>query len=109
VYQRYGCARRPILRTTIRATLKRRDGERTKILSPLPKCHPFIAGGHAKQVSDDWETLGSRRKRVTAPFAASGNIPGYQTKAKDDYPEIQEKFKKHIGRTFSGALREEQD
>jgi hypothetical protein len=91
-----------MLRTTVKATLESKDGCRTKFLAPFPKCHPLVASGHVKQVSDDWEALGSWRKRAIAPFVASGDVPGYQTKTKNDNPKIQEKVQKHIGESHRG-------
>jgi hypothetical protein len=94
-----------MLNTTVRAALESEDGCRTKILAPFPKCHPLVADGHINQIPDNREALRSRRKRVTTQLVASGDVPGYQTEAKNDYAKFQDKVQKHIGEPLTATSR----
>lgn len=80
----------------IRTALGSEDDGRTKFFAPFLKRQPLFAGRHIKQVSDDWEALGSRRKGMIAPLLPSGYVQGHQAQTKNDKAKIQEKVPRHI-------------
>jgi len=77
-----------------------KEGARTRFFAPSVKGLPLVAGWHVKQVSDDWEPLGSRREGVLATFLASGEGHGHQTDSKNDGQIFGEKTRKHF---FGGS------
>jgi hypothetical protein len=91
--------------TAISATVRSKEGGRTKIFAPFVKGLPLVDGGHVKQVSDDREALGSRRKRVLATFLASDEVHGNKTESKNDGQKIWGKTRKHFFRG-GGIVRE---